>query len=155
MLGVLTCSRVNRLCKYTPIFRHFHSSSIRQSIPGLAMNWSASVLSTVSSDTEPTIIVAFDNAKYIFNAGENTSRSFLQSRRHWRRARGIFLTSVGSQRCSGLPGLLMFWADAGISRVEIVGPQGLLHYLASMRAYLKRFVSVAVSCRSCCVNGII
>ncbi|KAH9940691.1 hypothetical protein B0H21DRAFT_572283 [Amylocystis lapponica] len=102
------------------------------------MNWSASVLSAVSSDTEPTVVVTFDNAKYIFNAGENTGRTWLQSRRHWRKARGLFLTSVGTQRASGLPGLTMFLADAGIPSIDIVGPHGLLHYLASMRFFLFR-----------------
>jgi hypothetical protein len=68
------------------------------------MNWSASVLTTVSSDTEPTVVVAFDSAKYVFNVGENTNRAFLQSRRNWKRTRGLFFTQVGTQRASGLPG---------------------------------------------------
>ncbi|OCH93318.1 hypothetical protein OBBRIDRAFT_790349 [Obba rivulosa] len=102
------------------------------------MNWSASVLSTVSSDTEPTLVINFDTAKYIFNVGENTSRSWLQARRNWRKARGIFLTSVGTKRCTGLPGLLMFFADAQMPRMDVVGPPGLTHYLASMRSFLWR-----------------
>lgn len=102
------------------------------------MNWSASVLSTVSSDTEPTIVLAFDSAKYIFNAGENTSRAFLQSRRNWKRTHGLFFTQVGTQRASGLPGLLMSFADATISRLDIVGPPGLSHFLAAMRSYTFR-----------------
>jgi ribonuclease Z len=67
-------------------------------------NWSTSVLSGLSSDTEPSIVVTFESAKYIFNAGENTSRSWLQSRNNWKKAKGLFLTSVGSQRMSGVPG---------------------------------------------------
>jgi hypothetical protein len=70
------------------------------------MNWSITVPSTVSSDTEPTIVLNFDSAKYIFNAGENTNRAFLQSVHGWRKARSIFLTSVGTQRASGLAGQL-------------------------------------------------
>jgi ribonuclease Z len=69
-----------------------------------SMNWSASVLSSVSSDTEPTIVVTFSSGKYVFNVGENTHRAFLQSRRNWKRTRGLFLTSVGMQRAIGLPG---------------------------------------------------
>ena len=68
------------------------------------MSWDASVLSTISSDTEPTVVITFDSAKYIFNVGENTTRAFLQSRRNWKKTRGVFLTSVGTQRASGLPG---------------------------------------------------
>ena len=75
------------------------------------MIWSASVLSTVSSDTEPTIIIAFDSAKYIFNVGENTNRAFLQSRRNWKRTRGLFFTQVGTQRAGGLPGAFFSQED--------------------------------------------
>ena len=68
------------------------------------MDWTSAVVTTVSSDTEPSIVVTFGSAKYIFNAGENTTRAWLESRRNWRKSRCIFLTSVGTQRGSGLPG---------------------------------------------------
>ncbi|KAF9239242.1 hypothetical protein BU15DRAFT_88045 [Melanogaster broomeanus] len=93
------------------------------------MFWNASVLSTLSSDTEPTVVLTFDSAKYIFNVGENTTRAFMQSRQNWKKTRAIFLTSVGTQRASGLPGLLMTFADAGQSQV---------HIAASMRKYTYR-----------------
>ncbi|KAF9220720.1 hypothetical protein BS17DRAFT_797508 [Gyrodon lividus] len=102
------------------------------------MFWNASVLSTVSSDTEPTVVITFDSAKYIFNAGENTTRAFLQSRQNWKKTRALFLTSISTQRASGLPGLLMTFADAGQSQVHITGPSGLLHLMASMRKYTYR-----------------
>ncbi|KAK0202420.1 beta-lactamase-like protein [Desarmillaria ectypa] len=102
------------------------------------MNWSTSVLTTVSSDTEPSIIVTFDKAKYVFNAGENSGRAFLQSKRNWRKTRGIFFTDVGSQRTGGLPGLLMTFADATINRINVFGPPGLLHLMAAMRLYTYR-----------------
>ncbi|KAI6010112.1 hypothetical protein EDC04DRAFT_3072447 [Pisolithus marmoratus] len=102
------------------------------------MLWSTSVLSTLSSDTEPSVVIAFDSAKYLFNVGENTTRSYLQSRQTWRKTRGIFLTSISTQRTSGLPGLLMTFADAGRSQVRVTGPSGLLHLIASMRRYTYR-----------------
>jgi hypothetical protein len=93
-------------------FNYFQLASTRfsTSIPNGDghMNWSVTVPSTVSSDTEPTIVLNFDSAKYIFNAGENTNRAFLQSVHGWRKARSIFLTSVGTQRASGLAGQLAF-----------------------------------------------
>ncbi|KAG1723801.1 hypothetical protein EDB19DRAFT_1915912 [Suillus lakei] len=103
------------------------------------MSWNASVLSSVSSDTEPTVVITFDSAKCIFNVGENTTRAFLQSRRNWKKTRGVFLTSVGTQRASGLPGLLMTFADSGLtSLINIAGPAGLLHFMAAMRKYTFR-----------------
>ncbi|KAG6839604.1 hypothetical protein C0991_000997 [Blastosporella zonata] len=102
------------------------------------MNWSTSVLTPLSSDTEPTIIITFDSGKYIFNAGENTNRAFLQSAFNWKRTRGLFFTDVGTKRSSGLPGLLMSFADATIPRLHIVGPPGLLHFMSAMRSYTYR-----------------
>ncbi|KAI0694223.1 hypothetical protein BC835DRAFT_1415475 [Cytidiella melzeri] len=102
------------------------------------MSWSTSVLSSVSSDTEPTVVISFDSGKYVFNVGENTGRAWLSSKMYWRKTKGVFLTSVGTQRGSGLPGLLMFIADGGISNINLVGPRGLTHFLASMRSYLFR-----------------
>ncbi|KAF8639102.1 hypothetical protein AX17_001745 [Amanita inopinata Kibby_2008] len=102
------------------------------------MNWSASVLTSISSDTEPTVVVNFDTAKYIFNAGENTNRAFFQSRHNWKRTKALFVTQSGTQRASGLAGLLMTFADGGINLLDLVGPVGFRHQLASMRMYTFR-----------------
>ncbi|KAF8901546.1 hypothetical protein CPB85DRAFT_1323393 [Mucidula mucida] len=102
------------------------------------MTWSTSVLTTVSSDTEPAIIITFDKAKYLFNAGENASRSFLQSKRNWKKTKGVFFTDVGSHRVGGLPGLLMTFADATIPGLTVYGPPGIVHYMATMRLYTYR-----------------
>lgn len=125
------------------------------------MNWSANVLSTVTSDTEPTIVIEFDNAKYIFNVGENTNRAFIQNKLNWKKTRGLFLTSVGTQRASGLAGklpvhrvifsqtlmyaglgFLMTLADSNHSKVDVVGPQGVSHFIAAMRKYVNRYAPV-------------
>ncbi|KAH8083328.1 hypothetical protein BXZ70DRAFT_1073609 [Cristinia sonorae] len=102
------------------------------------MLWSATTISTLSADSEPTVVVQFESGKYIFNAGENTGRSWLQSRNKWSKTKAIFLTQNGTQRGAGLPGLMMFLADATTTKLDVVGPQGLFHFLASMRSYLWR-----------------
>jgi ribonuclease Z len=70
----------------------------------------------------------------------------------------VFLTSVGTQRASGLPGkcdydrvqacqlsivsstgLLMTFADSGLTSLNIAGPAGLLHFMAAMRKYTFRY----------------
>lgn len=48
------------------------------------------------------------------------------------------MTSVGTQRASGLPGLLMTFADSGLTSLNIAGPAGLLHFMAVMRKYTFR-----------------
>ncbi|KAH9479322.1 tRNAse Z TRZ4, mitochondrial [Psilocybe cubensis] len=102
------------------------------------MNWSSSVLTSVSSDTEPCIIVTFDNAKYIFNTSENTTRAFLQTGRNWKRTRALFYTQARIEKVGGFPGLLMTFADATIENLNVFAPPGFNHILASMRFYTYR-----------------
>ncbi|THH10213.1 hypothetical protein EW146_g8446 [Bondarzewia mesenterica] len=102
------------------------------------MNWSTSVITTQSSDTEPTVIITFDSAKYIFNTGENSTRAVLQSRRGWKKVKGLFLTQVGTKRTGGLTGMVMSIADSAARKVDVVGPSGILHLIASMRLYTFR-----------------
>ena len=145
----------------SPTRRLFHvPSPISQAAKQKTMNWSTSVYTTLSSDTEPSIVITFDSAKYIFNAGENTSRAILQSGRGWRKVTALFLTRLGTQRSSGVPGVLsvsplrillnayavldpglfMSLADSKSRVMDVVGPKGLLHFFASMRFYVFRFV---------------
>jgi tRNase Z endonuclease len=68
------------------------------------MDWSTSVLTSLSSDTEPSVVVTFTDAKYIFNVGENISRNALQTSRTWKKARALFLTQAKIDKISGLGG---------------------------------------------------
>ena len=46
----------------------------------------------------------------------------------------------------------MLLADGGIQKIDIGGPTGLLHYLASFRLYLNRFVCIITLNVLMCVN---
>ncbi|KAI0330270.1 hypothetical protein GY45DRAFT_1354004 [Cubamyces sp. BRFM 1775] len=100
--------------------------------------WNVSVLSDTTSDTEPTLLVDFGTAKYAFNASEATGRAWLSSHHSFRKTKALFLTAAGTHRCGGVSGLMMLWADAAVPKVDIVGPYGLMHYLATMRGYTYR-----------------
>ncbi|KIK63188.1 hypothetical protein GYMLUDRAFT_197664 [Collybiopsis luxurians FD-317 M1] len=107
-------------------------------------NWAIHVISSNSSDTAPTLMFSHEqsSAKYIFNAGENTNRSFIQGKASWSGVRGIFLTGLGRgerDRVGGLTSLLMSFADSECKNVvDVVGPPGVKHLVASMRAYTYR-----------------
>ncbi|VDB95582.1 unnamed protein product [Peniophora sp. CBMAI 1063] len=102
------------------------------------MNWSASVVTAKTADTEPMIVVTFDQAKYYFNAGEGTTRSVLQAGRGWRKAKAVFLTEAGTRTSGGLAGMLMSIADSSERKLDIIGPKGILHFIAAMRIYTYR-----------------
>lgn len=72
------------------------------------MSWTASVVTSATTDTEPSLVVLFDNAKYIFNLAENSNRAFTQKKAHRKSSRAFFLTQVGAQRAGGLAGARIF-----------------------------------------------
>ncbi|KAJ7460806.1 hypothetical protein FB451DRAFT_1045064 [Mycena latifolia] len=102
------------------------------------MSWTASVVTSATTDTEPSLVISFDQAKYIFNAAENSNRAFTQKKAHRKKTRAFFLTQVGAQRAGGLPGMLMSSADQTLSTLDVIGPPGLAHSIASMRSYIYR-----------------
>jgi hypothetical protein len=114
-LEILSLAKLRALCLHSrfinpliPPTRSFHVLPPSVRTKNLEnMNWSTSVYTTLSSDTEPSIVITFDSAKYIFNAGENTTRAILQDKRGWRRVKALFLTQLGTQRSSGVPGELL------------------------------------------------
>lgn len=67
--------------------------------------WSLSVLTSATSDTQPTLLLNFGTAKYIFNASEGMGRAWMQSHHSIRRTKGLFVTAAGTHRCGGVPGV--------------------------------------------------
>lgn len=121
LAGIL-CVNSFQPCKYLFHLRQ-STLAIRARLRGPStahMSWLASVHSTVSSDTEPTIVFTFPSAKYVFNTGENTVRSWSERGRSWRKTRCIFLTSIGTQRASGLPGVCPVLSSAPSSYSLVV-----------------------------------
>ncbi|CAE7190402.1 unnamed protein product [Rhizoctonia solani] len=102
------------------------------------MRWHTRVVSGLTSDTEPCISVHFDTAHYLFNCGEGTTRSFIQQKYGIKKSKAIFLTQTKVSRLGGLTGMLMSLADSGVTNVDVLGPLGLNHFLASTRAYVFR-----------------
>lgn len=68
------------------------------------MNWSASVLSALSADSQPSLMISFDDAKYMFNAGEGTVRSHTHCESNRRKMKALFLTQLSLERAGGIAG---------------------------------------------------
>ncbi|KAE9397976.1 hypothetical protein BT96DRAFT_995290 [Gymnopus androsaceus JB14] len=116
-------------------------------------NYSLSILSSHTSDSSPTFILSFEQtgSKYVFGGiGEGTTRVYASrpAGRELDETKGVFLFGVGSAS-AGLGSLLMSFADAGPApRMDIVGPPGLKHFLATMRQYLYSRLSTSFESKS-------
>ena len=129
-------------------------STARKSTRLSMAHWSATCISSESSDTNLSILVDCNSSRYLFNCGEGTTRTLLQRRKGFRKFTALFTTGIDTDRSSGLPGnchcffdlinlrshsgLLMTIADSGASNINVFGPTGLNHFLASTRLYTMR-----------------
>ncbi|GAA5821347.1 hypothetical protein JCM10212_000982 [Sporobolomyces blumeae] len=104
--------------------------------PTSGSRFTASVLSTHSSDSSPSLLVAFDSKRYLFNTPEAISRIALQSKVGLRKVSNVFLGSLDES--AGLPGFVLSTVEAGNTKIEVVGPDGTEHFLASCRYFTRR-----------------
>ncbi|KAG8859531.1 hypothetical protein FRB96_004415 [Tulasnella sp. 330] len=104
------------------------------------MAWSLRVISALTADTEPSLAIICNQPykKYIFNVGEGMTRSCIQRKFALSKTNAIFLTRLNPQQMGGFPGVIMNLADIGTQDVQVFGPQGLVHYVASTRRYCRR-----------------
>ncbi|KDQ10344.1 hypothetical protein BOTBODRAFT_115899 [Botryobasidium botryosum FD-172 SS1] len=113
--------------------------------------WVVRVLAAPTVDTEPAISVHFESspsAKYLFGCGEGILRASMQQKYGMMKTKAIFVTGVNTERSLGLPGTLMSAADGSIKHMQLYGPEGLAHYIASTRFYAQRD-TMAVSVLEC------
>lgn len=95
------------------------------------------VTSVHTDDSGPSLLVVFDNARYLFNAPESFTRAAVQSRVALGKVRHVFLGGLGPT-AAGLPGLLLSSAEGGNKLMQITGPEGLDHMLATCRTFTRR-----------------
>ncbi|OCF42970.1 hypothetical protein I317_03191 [Kwoniella heveanensis CBS 569] len=101
-------------------------------------NWHVRAITAPGPDSDLTLHVSFDNARFLFGCGEGTQRAYNQKRLTLKGLSGIFVGSGDAKGRSGLAGVLMTAADAGISKVGIVGPPDISHYLSTLRSSVIR-----------------
>lgn len=86
-----------------------------------------------------SLLLQFDQSRYLFNTPENTSRSFVQSRIPSSYLQTIFLSSPSHQPSSGLHGFLLGISDCQRTQpIKLIGPSGTRHLLASGRLFTRR-----------------
>ncbi|KAK0552831.1 hypothetical protein OC846_001402 [Tilletia horrida] len=100
------------------------------------------IVSTPSSDSPsqcfPVLLFHFEKARYVFNCPEGTIRSFGQRRIPYGNIRSLFLSSNASIASAGLGGWLITLAEAGHRDINVHGPIGLKHLVATMRGHVRR-----------------
>lgn len=98
--------------------------------------YSVSVLTTHTVDSSPSLLVAFENQRYLFGTPEGFSRIALQNKVGLRKVGHVFLGDLAQS--GGLPGFLLTSVEAGNDKIKVFGPRGTDHLLASCRFFTRR-----------------
>ncbi len=98
-------------------------------------------LGSDTSDTLPSVLVSFDNKRYLFNIGEGFQRYALQNKIKTAKIDGIFLTRATTEAAGGLPGTLLTLADkigleTGTTAISAYGPRGMNAFANCLRTYV-------------------
>ncbi|XP_014499505.1 tRNase Z TRZ3, mitochondrial [Vigna radiata var. radiata] len=91
-----------------------------------------------TQDTSPSVLLFFDNQRFIFNAGEGLQRFCTEHKIKLSKIDHIFLSRVCSETAGGLPGLLLTLAGMGEEgmSLNIWGPSDLKYLVDAMRSFI-------------------
>ena len=82
------------------------------------------VLGAAGPDSPPSLLLFFDNSRYLINAPEGTQRLATQHQIRLSKLHHILLTRSSTLTLGGLPGLAITLADLGVKRLTVSGGEG-------------------------------
>lgn len=99
------------------------------------------IVSCYNLDSNPSFILQFDTAKYLFNCGEGTQRICVENGIKLAKLKGIILTRRDWSFAGGIAGMILTIADSvvsGLKPLALIGPTGISQMMAGCRSFLKR-----------------
>eukprot|EP00762_Andalucia_godoyi_P004752 ANDGO_03546.mRNA.1 Ribonuclease Z 1 len=100
-----------------------------------------------------SILLFFDDQRYLFNVGEGCQRIINEMRVKMSSVvKNIFVSQIHPKRLGGLPGLLLTMSTHGPLDLMIHGPQNIAHMLSATRYFIHRnLLSFGAHCiADCC-----
>ena len=85
-----------------------------------------------------SVLVTLEGKKILFNCGEGLQRLSIEHKLKLVKVEAIFISQLDWEHVGGLPGLLLTLSDAGLDKLTLVGPKGLLILIALMAPFLQR-----------------
>ncbi|ORY33064.1 hypothetical protein BCR39DRAFT_520998 [Naematelia encephala] len=97
-------------------------------------HWKVRALTDPSLDSDLSLWVQFDHARFLFGCGEGMQRAMDQRRLNIKGLKGVFLPSGRAAGRNGLPGLILTSATQGVDALDIIGPPDTAHHFATFRS---------------------
>ncbi|KAF8070965.1 TRZ4 [Scenedesmus sp. PABB004] len=106
----------------------------------------AQVFNVDNRTASPSVLLTFDSARYLFNAGEGIQRHFIEYKQKMNRITTVLATRVHPDALAGLPGMLLSQVAPGSDglsddavKAALHGPDGLARYCGAFRQYASSF----------------
>ncbi|KAF9338391.1 Zinc phosphodiesterase ELAC protein 2 [Podila minutissima] len=96
------------------------------------------VLSTGTADCPPSVILHFDQKRYMINCGEGIQRLCTENKVRLTKLQTLMLTRTHWDCTGGLPGIVLLMCDLRMRHITVMGPQNLTHNLLASRHFLYR-----------------
>ncbi|KAG0029084.1 Zinc phosphodiesterase ELAC protein 2 [Podila clonocystis] len=96
------------------------------------------VLSTGTADCPPSVILHFDQKRYMINCGEGIQRLCTENKVRLTKLQTLMLTRTHWDCTGGLPGMVFLMCDLRMRHITVMGPQNLTHNLLASRHFLFR-----------------
>lgn len=96
------------------------------------------VLSLDTVSCSPSVIVATESSRFLFDSGEGIQRLCVEHRARIAKLDAVHLTRLCPDTIGGLPGLCLTAADAGKSHISIVGPSGISSFWKATGHFMRR-----------------
>jgi ribonuclease Z len=119
-------------------------------------------LGTAGPDNLPSLLIFFDNVRYLFGCGEGTQRFCVEHKVRLSKVSHIFVPQVSWEQLGGMPGtssspllpsvtnssagMMLTLADVGVKQLNIHGPANLTHFLCATRFFVCRYCFVSLGC---------
>ncbi|GIL65868.1 hypothetical protein Vafri_19515 [Volvox africanus] len=109
------------------------------------------VLALDIDHTSPSVLLFFNNERYLFNAGEGIQRLFREHKIKINQINSYFITRVSTETLGGMPGMALSVTPTDArgllgnqAACTVKGPPGIASYVAAFRGYINYENTVAV-----------
>ena len=99
---------------------------------------SLQILGTATGDSSPSVLVCYEEERYLFDVGEGLQRFCFEHKVKVPKIAHIFLSRLEPDACGGLPGFMLTAAQVGRRALSIVGPHGTGTYMHATRHFVRR-----------------
>ncbi|KFH66572.1 hypothetical protein MVEG_07097 [Podila verticillata NRRL 6337] len=96
------------------------------------------VVSTGTADCPPSVILHFDQKRYMINCGEGIQRLCTENKVRLAKLQTLMFTRTHWDCTGGLPGMILLMCDLRVRHITLLGPQNLTHTLVASRHFLYR-----------------